>query len=150
MREDCKLIGSELYVSDNYAINGSVSGLALVRRQAEVWTWSLFILLVYSQWIIYFSRQLSCALFLVDEYLIGISLKWLKARTFCFADAMIVNIAEMVEMSCKFCLCILLPCWSIVVLKIKYSWILSWPFLRTHGRNGLNFGMLICPDHFQN
>ena len=55
MQEYCKLIGSELYVSDNYAINGSVSGLALVRRQAEVWTWSLFILLVYSQWIMYFS-----------------------------------------------------------------------------------------------
>ena len=36
MQECCKLIGSELYVSDNYAINGSVSGLALVRRQAEV------------------------------------------------------------------------------------------------------------------
>ena len=46
---------SELYVSDNYAINGSVSGLALVRCQAEVWTWSLFILLVYSQWVLYFS-----------------------------------------------------------------------------------------------
>ena len=29
----------------------SVSGLALVRRQADVWTWSLFMLLFYSQWI---------------------------------------------------------------------------------------------------
>ena len=30
MQECCKLIGSELYVSDNYAINGSVSGLVEV------------------------------------------------------------------------------------------------------------------------
>ena len=125
MKECCKLIGSELYVSDNYAINGSVSDLALVRCQAEVWTWSLFILLVYSQWVLYFSMYLLCALFFVDGYFIGISLKWIEARTFCFADAMTVNIAQMVEISCIFCLCILLPCWSIVVLKIKYSWILN-------------------------
>ena len=125
MKECCKLIGSELYVSDNYAINGSVSDLALVRCQAEVWTWSLFILLFYSQWVLYFSMYLLCALFFVDGYFIGISLKWIEARTFCFADAMTVNIAQMVEISCIFCLCILLPCWSIVVLKIKYSWILN-------------------------
>ena len=125
MKECCKLIGSELYVSDNYAINGSVRGLALVRCQAEVWTWSLLILLVYSQWVLYFSMYLLCALFFVDGYFIGISLKWIEARTFCFADAMTVNIAQMVEISCIFCLCILPACWSIVVLKIKYSWILN-------------------------
>ena len=44
MQEWCKLIGSELYVSDNYAINGSVSCFALVRRQAEVWTWSFWLM----------------------------------------------------------------------------------------------------------
>ena len=125
MKECCKLIGSELYVSDDYAINGSVSDLVLVRCQAEVWTWSLFILLVHSQWVLYFSMYLLCALFFVDGYFIDISLKWIEARTFCFADAMTVNIAQMIEISCIFCLCILLPCWSIVVLKIKYSWILN-------------------------
>ena len=72
---------------------------------------------------IYFTR------FFVDGYFIGISLKWIEARTFCFADAMTVNIAQMVEISCIFCLCILLPCWSIVVLKIKYSWILNPEFV---------------------
>ena len=40
-------------------------------------------------------------------YFIGISLEWIKARTFCFADAIIVN---MVGISCTFCLCTLIPC----------------------------------------
>ena len=77
---------------------GGISGMSVSGSSVTVLTmWScVFILMLCLQ----LSPQLRCAIFFVDGYFISISLRCIRWRTFCFADTIIVNVAQMVGVSC--------------------------------------------------